>query len=368
MSGSWRIGVLPGDGIGPEVTAEAIKALHAVAACGGYDFAFIHAPCGGAALELAGEPLPDVTVELCLKCDAVLFGAVGGPSWDGLPRELRPEQAILGLRQRLGLYANLRPVRTRPSLAGVGPLKERHAGPDVDFIIVRELTGGLYYGPKRREALPGGGWRSTDTMVYSSEEVARIARLALRLASSRRGRLTSVDKANVLECSRLWREVVSAEAGHNCVALEHLYVDDCAARLVLDPARFDVIVTENTFGDILSDLGAVLAGSLGLLPSASLGDEGPALYEPVHGSAPDIAGRGLANPVGAILSAAMLLRHSLGLEAAASVVESAVDRVLAAGHRTADISGGGPSRSTQAVGDAVAAAIADIWAEGRQLR
>ncbi|MEW6524744.1 MAG: 3-isopropylmalate dehydrogenase [Bacillota bacterium] len=364
---NWQIAVLPGDGIGPEVTREAVKALATVAACTGRRLDFCEAPCGGAAVDVHGDPLPGHVLELCQRSHAVLLGAVGGPRWDGLPRENRPEQALLQLRKRLGVYANLRPIRLHPALAGVSPLKSGILSRGVDLVICRELTGGLYYGePRDRVAGQDGTITARDTMVYTSREVARMARVALELASRRRGRLASVDKANVLECSRLWREVVQKEAaGFPTVEVSHVYVDDCAARLVQEPHGFDVILTENMFGDILSDLGAVLAGSMGLLPSASLGATGPGLYEPVHGSAPGIAGRGIANPLGAILSAALLLEHSLGLPDEARVVEAAVARALERGYRTAEVAVAGEEAvSTAQMGDAVAGCIKEIFAEG----
>ncbi len=327
--------ILEGDGIGPEVTAEAVKVLRAVG-----DFHFRHALVGGAAIEATGSPLPEETIQASRMSDAVLLGAVGGPKWDGLPPARRPEAGLLELRRALGCYANLRPVRLWPGVDS--PVRAR--GP-VDFLVVRELTGGIYYGPRGRE-----GARAWDTMVYTKQEIERVVRLATSLARSRRGRLTSVDKANVLASSRLWRETVEEVVGQN-VHLEHMYVDNCAMQLVLEPERFDVLVTANLFGDILSDLGGALAGSLGLLPSAALGGETP-IFEPVHGSAPAIAGTGQANPLGAILSAAMLLRYGLGMVRQAEVVEGAVARVLEAGDVTPDLKPG--SRlTTSDVGDLV---------------
>jgi 3-isopropylmalate dehydrogenase len=338
------IAVLPGDGIGPEVTAAALEVLAAVGRRFGRSFETPHYALGGAALDATGEPLPTATLAGCRSAAAVLLGAVGGPRWD-TARE-RPEAGLLALRRELGVYANLRPVKLQPSLADASPLKaELLAG--VDLVIVRELLGGLYYGePRGRE-----GDRARDTCVYSEVEIRRVVTLAFRLAASRRGRLTSVDKANVLATSKLWREVTTAVAADfPAVQLEHALVDSFAMRLVLAPREFDVVVTENLFGDILSDEAGALAGSLGLLPSASLGDSGPGLYEPVHGSAPDLAGQGVANPTGAILSLAMALRHSLGQPEAASVVEEAVERVLASGVRTQDLGGyAGTMEFTRAV-------------------
>ena len=350
------IALLPGDGIGPEVVDAARRVLEAVAEHGGHALAFEEALIGGAAIDATGSPLPEATLALCRRADAVLLGAVGGPRWDDPAAAVRPEQGLLGLRRALGLFANLRPVAPHPALLDVSPLKpERLAG--VDLLVVRELTGGIYFGEKARERGPDGE-TALDVCTYSESEIERIVRVAADLARARRGRLTSVDKANVLETSRLWRRVASRVVAEEYpdVALDHLLVDSCAMQLVLQPARFDVIVTENMFGDILTDEAAVLAGSIGLLPSASLG--APAappdaaewatragLYEPIHGSAPDLAGRGVANPVGTILSAAMLLRHSLGLAAEAHAVEAAVAATLAAGVRTPDL--GGTARTAE---------------------
>jgi len=314
---------LPGDGIGPEVTAAAVEVLDAL---GG--FAYDERPFGGASIDAHGEPLTAETLAACRAADAVLLGAVGGPEWESGPR---PEAGLLALRAELGLFANLRPVRPVPALSGASPLRpERIQG--TDLLVVRELTGGIYFGEKRREE----GWAS-DLCAYTREEVRRIAHVAFRAA---RRKVTSVDKANVLETSRLWRETVTQVGGDYDVPLEHLLVDTAAMQLVSRPADFDVIVTENLFGDILSDEAAMLTGSIGLLPSASLGAPGtPGVFEPVHGSAPDIAGTGRANPLAAILSAALLLRHGLGREEDAARVESAVDRALAGGLRTADLGG-----------------------------
>lgn len=318
--------LLPGDGIGPEVTAEARLALEAVA---GDALAFEDGLVGGAAIDAVGTPLPEATLAAARRADAILLGAVGGPRWDALPLRERPEAGLLGLRRALDLYANLRPA---------------HWPGRVDLVIVRELTGGLYFSePKASgpgpDGDPDGAW-AVDTLRYTRREVRRVARVAFRLARARRKRVTSVDKANVLETSRLWRSVVEEVAReHAGVATDHVLVDACAMLLVRDPGRFDVLVTENTFGDILSDLAAVLVESIGTLPSASLGDGPPGLYEPVHGSAPDIAGRDLANPVGAILSAAMALELSLGMPGEAERLRSAVWAALADGVRTADMPG-----------------------------
>jgi 3-isopropylmalate dehydrogenase len=348
------IAVLSGDGIGPEVTAEAIKALRTVAGAGGHVFALHEAPIGGRAIRAGRPPLPPETLELCRRASAILLGAVGGPEWDGLPPDQRPEAGLLTLRRELRLFANLRPVRALPALLDAAPLR-----PDIlrgtDLLIVRELTGGLYFGEPRGRMVRAGRRAAVDTLPYTEDEIARVARVAFDAARLRRRRVTSIDKANVLHSSQLWREVVT-EIGREFpdVALDHMLVDNAAMQLVRRPAAFDVIVTENMFGDILSDETAGLVGSLGFLPSASLGEAGPSLYEPVHGTAPDIAGRGIANPVGAILSAAMLLRYALRLDAEAAAMEHAVDRTVAAGARTADSAAGGAALSTQAFGDEVA--------------
>lgn len=331
-----RIALIPGDGIGPEVTEAAVGILTAAAAKAGLTLEYTPCRAGGDAIDHTGLPLPAETVAAASTADAVLLGAVGGPKWDNVAPDIRPEKAILGLRKALGLYANLRPVKVTEALAAYSPLKaEIVAGADI--LIVRELTGGIYFGPKCESEVVEGVERAWDTEIYSVPEVSRIVRVACQAAKARRGKVTSVDKANVLASSRLWRRVAVATAGeYPGIELSHMYVDNCAMQLVLGPRHFDVVVTGNLFGDILSDEAAVVAGSIGLLPSASIGD-GPGLYEPIHGSAPDIAGQGIANPIGTILSAAMLLRHSLRAAAAAAAVEAAVDAVLAAGYRTADL-------------------------------
>ena len=331
--------LLPGDGIGPEVVREARSVLELIAARYGHTFTFSEHLIGGAAIDATCEPLPPSTLAACDRADAVLLGAVGGPKWDDPRAKVRPEQGLLAIRKALGLFANLRPVSVHPALASVSPLKsERIEG--VDILFIRELTGGLYFGwPRFREEL-GDRRRAVDTLEYNEDEIRRVVRLAFKLARTRKKRVTSVDKANVLESSRLWREVaIEVATEFPDVALEHQLVDSCAMRLVTAPRSFDVIVTENMFGDILTDEAAVLAGSLGLLPSASLGNgtSTRGLYEPIHGSAPDIAGKGIANPIGTILSAAMLLRHSLQLREEADAVERAVREVVADGARTADM-------------------------------
>jgi 3-isopropylmalate dehydrogenase len=344
-----RIAVLPGDGVGPEVIAQAKLVLRAVARHGDCELTLIEAPIGGAALESAGDPLPSETLAVCKGADAVLLGAVGGPRWDGVEPAKRPESGLLRLRRELQTFANLRPVKAYEALLRGTPLRAEVAR-GTDLVFVRELLGGIYYGPKRE-----GGGEAEDVCRYEVDEIRRVTRLAARLARARRGKLTSIDKANVLATSRLWRrtvaEVVAAEFPE--VDLEHVLVDACAMHLMRRPRDFDVLLTENLFGDILSDEASVLAGSLGMLPSASLGDAGsPGLYEPVHGSAPDIAGRGIANPLGAILSAALLLRHSLGMEAEAAAVEGAVERVVGSGPLTPDCVGDRLA-TTAEVGEAV---------------
>jgi 3-isopropylmalate dehydrogenase len=329
---SYRIAVLPGDGIGPEVTAEAVRALEAAGDRFGFHIATEFCAVGAAGLAASGEPLPADTRAAVTTADAVLLGAVGDPSLDNAPRHLRPETGLLALRQLLGVYANLRPVRLQPALLDRSPLREERLR-SVDLLIVRELVSGLYYGePRGREAD-----RAVNTLSYTTAEIERVARVAFEAARRRRRLLTSVDKANVLEVSQLWRETVARlGADYPDVRVEHTYVDTAAMRLVASPAAFDVVLTENMFGDILSDEAAVLVGSLGLLPSASLGD-GPGLFEPIHGSAPDIAGRGIANPLGAIASAALLLRHGLRLPEAADAVDNAITCALGTGLRTPDL-------------------------------
>jgi 3-isopropylmalate dehydrogenase len=345
-----HIAVLPGDGIGPEVTAEAVRALSAVAAQFGHDFTLTPLPFGGAAIDAHADPLPPDTLRACLASDAVLLGAIGGPQWSAPDAPLRPEAGLLKLRKELGTFANLRPVSVHPALRDASPLKpELLEG--VDLVFVRELTGGIYFGDKRRDA-----HGAVDVCSYTVAEIERIVRVAATLARARRGRLTSIDKANVLETSRLWREVCTRVISREFagLALEHMLVDSAAMHLIRRPQDFDVLVTENMFGDILTDEASMLAGSLGLLPSASLGTGSRGLYEPIHGSAPDIAGRGIANPIGAMLSAALLLRHSLALSAEAAALERAVHEALAAGVRSADLAArGAAGHSTRAVADAV---------------
>lgn len=346
--------VLPGDGIGPEVTAAAVAVLQAVADRHGHRFAFAEHDIGGAAIDRHGDPLPAATLEACRNADAVLLGAVGGPKWSAPNAPVRPEQGLLALRRGLGLYANLRPVQPHPATLGASPIKP-HLLAGVDLLVVRELTGGIYFGDKTRDAEG-----ASDLCRYSVAEIERVVRRACTLARGRRRHVTSVDKANVLETSRLWRETAERVVGEEFpdVTLEHQLVDSMAMHLLSRPRAYDVVVTENMFGDILTDEASMLAGSMGLLPSASLGDGDRGLYEPIHGSAPDIAGRGIANPVGAILSTALLLRHSLRLEAEAICVERAVGAALDAGAFTADLAGDGRALGTEAVAAAVIDALA----------
>jgi 3-isopropylmalate dehydrogenase len=344
------IAVLPGDGIGPEVAREGARVLSEVARLFGHQLELAEALVGGAAIDATGAPLPAETLALCRRADAILFGAIGGPRW-GPSARVRPEQGLLALRKELGLFANLRPVTVNPRLASSSPLRPEIVE-GVDLVVVRELTGGIYFGEKRRDA---DG--ASDVCSYTVGEVERVVRVAGRLARGRRRRITSVDKANVLETSRLWREVaerVVREEFPEC-RLEHQLVDSCAMQLVRRPADFDVIVTENMFGDILTDEASVLAGSIGLLPSASLGEGSRGLYEPIHGSAPDIAGRGVADPYGTILSCAMLLRHSLGLAVEARAVESAVERAIEQGALTPDLTADRPVGTSEAGGAVIGA-------------
>ena len=350
--------VLPGDGIGPEVTTAAVAVLRAVGRRYRHRFELHEHAIGGAAIDACGDPLPAATLAACRSADAVLLGAVGGPQWSDPRAKVRPEQGLLALRKALGLYANLRPVRPHPAAYGAAPIKQ-HLLAGVDLLVVRELTGGIYFGAKRRD-----GDRASDLCEYSVGEVERVVRRSCALARQRRGHVTSVDKANVLETSRLWREVATRVAGDEFpdITLEHQLVDSMAMHLLARPRAFDVIVTENMFGDILTDEASMLAGSMGLLPSASLGDGHLGLYEPIHGSAPDIAGRGIANPCGAILSVAMLLRHSLGLALEADCVEQAVSATLDDGVLGADLA---PAR---AAGTAqVAAAVSERIGTGCQV-
>jgi len=355
---TYKIALLGGDGIGQEVTPEARKVLEVVGRATGASFEFEPALVGGSAIDATGNPLPPSTLALCERSDAILFGAVGGPKWDDLPQETRPERGLLGLRKELDLFANLRPARCFPMLVDASPLK-RSVVEGTDIMVIRELTGGLYFGePRGREEFADGGARAINTMAYTSREIERVARVAFDVAMKRKKRLASVDKANVLVVSQLWREVVTrVSKDYPQVELEHVLVDNCAMALVQKPTHFDTILTENTFGDILSDEAAILAGSMGMLPSASLGGR-VGLYEPVHGTAPDIAGQGVANPIAAILSAAMLLRYSLDKGADADRIDAAVLRVLEQGHRTRDIVGAGAKMcGTKEMGDLISTEV-----------
>ncbi|HXN09934.1 MAG TPA: 3-isopropylmalate dehydrogenase [Steroidobacteraceae bacterium] len=350
-----NIAVLPGDGIGPEVTAEAVQVLHAIARRFGHELDLNEAVFGGVAIDHCGDALPAVTLEACLRADAVLLGAIGGPKWSAPDAPVRPEAGLLRLRRELGVYANLRPVSVHPALRGTSSLKPEIID-GVDLVFVRELTGGIYFGAKTRDAN-----HASDLCSYSALEIERIVRVAARIARTRRRRLLSIDKSNVLETSRLWREVCERviRTEFPDIQLEHMLVDSAAMHLIRRPRDIDVAVTENMFGDILTDEASMLCGSLGLLPSASLGDGTRGLFEPIHGSAPDIAGKDIANPYGAILSAALLLRYSLKLEAEARAVELAVHRAIADGVRTPDIVGlGHRAASTAEAGGAVVAALA----------
>jgi len=364
----FRIAVLPGDGIGPEVTAEAVKALDAVGAAFKHEFVYEYGLVGGIAMDEAGSPLPAETMRACRRADAVLLGAVGGPKWDDPKAPARPEDGLLALRKGLGLFANLRPVKVLPMLVDSTTIK-----PDVlkgvDLVVVRELTGGLYFGRPKREWRTPRGRRAVDTMSYSEGEIERIIRVGFELARLRRRKLVSVDKANILSTSRLWRQVaVELAPEYPDVELRHMLVDNCAMQLVRTPSEFDVVVTENTFGDILTDEASMLAGSMGMLPSASLGVRGGAktfsfsnafgLYEPIHGSAPRRAGQDMANPAATILSAAMMLRYSLGLPVEADAIERAVLQVLEAGYRSYDIMQEGKTKvGTMRMGDLIAAGV-----------
>ncbi|MEN6326661.1 MAG: 3-isopropylmalate dehydrogenase [Syntrophomonas sp.] len=351
----YKIAVLPGDGIGVEIVPEAIKALNAISERFGHQFEYQEALIGGAAYDVEGNPLPPATLELCRQSDAVLLGAIGGPKWDKLPVNLRPEVgALLPLRKELALYANLRPSVLFPGLLQASTIKEEVIE-GVDILVIRELTGGLYFGEKSREKTPDGGQKATDILSYSTYEIERIVRFAYGAARQRRKILCSVDKANVLESSRLWRETVMELAKeYPDVKTTHMYVDNCSMQLIRNPRQFDVIVTENMFGDILTDEASMLTGSIGMLPSASIGGQ-VGLYEPSHGSAPDIAGQNKANPLATILSAAMMLRHSFNLDEEAQLIEKAVKGVLAAGYRTPDLMEAGKKLlNTVEMGDMVA--------------
>ena len=363
---NFKVAVLPGDGVGPEVTTEAVKVMKAVGAKFGHGFDLVSGAIGGNAIDDYGTALPDETIAACKSASAILFGAVGGPKWDDARAKTRPEDGILAMRKQMGLYANIRPVKAYETLLGASPLR-RELLVDVDMVIVRELTGGLYFARPKRRWQTATGRRAVDTLRYTEKEIVRILEVAFDLARGRRNKVTSIDKFNVLETGRLWREIAT-EVGERYpdVELDHMLVDNAAMQMVRNPAQFDVVVAENTFGDILSDEASVLTGSMGMLPSASLaGAPGSkakrgrvSLYEPIHGSAPDIAGQGVANPIAAVLSMAMMLRLSLGLSAEADAVEAAVDGALAEGFRTPDIAAdGGNIVPTQEMGSVIAGAI-----------
>jgi len=352
----FNVAILPGDGIGPEIVGEALKVLNAVGKKFSTEFVATGALVGGASIDAHGKPLTDEVLELALGSDAVLLGAVGGPKWEGLDYSIRPERALLALRKELGLFANLRPAKIYDELIDASTLKPEVIE-GVDLLVVRELTGGLYFGtPKGVEKLPDGTERGVNTMVYTTPEIERIAKVGFEVARKRGKKLCSVDKANVLETTELWRKVViRVGKDYPDVELSHMYVDNCSMQLIRNPRQFDVIVTENTFGDILSDEASMLTGSIGMLPSASIGsDKRRAMYEPIHGSAPDIAGKGIANPIATILSAAMMLKYSFDMNEASDLIEDAVEKVLRRGFRTADIMQPGKTRvSCVEMGEAV---------------
>ena len=354
-----HICVMPGDGIGPEIVEEALRLLNAAAKKFGHEFSTEEALIGGSAIDATGTPLPEATVEACKKADAVLLGAVGGPKWDTLDPAIRPEKGLLGIRKALGLFANLRPATLFPELAGACLLRPDIVGKGLDLIVVRELTGGIYFGKPAGTEVRDGKRTGWNTMIYNEDEIARIAHVAFQAAQKRRNKVCSVDKANVLDVSRVWREVViEVSRQYPDVELSHLYVDNAAMQLVRDPSQFDVIVTGNLFGDILSDEASVITGSIGMLPSASLGSAQPGLFEPIHGSAPDIAGQGKANPLATILSIAMMLRHAFDMSVEADAIENAVHKTLQAGFRTGDIMEAGKTLlSTREMGDKVIACL-----------
>ncbi len=357
---NYKIALIRGDGIGPEIVDEAVKVIDKVGEKFGHTFRYVDVLLGGCATDAVGKSYPDGTAELCRSCDAVLLGAVGGPKWGSdKPAEQRPETALLAIRKDLGLYANLRPAALRPALAGACPLKKETADKGIDLLMVRELTGGIYFGKRDRYQTEDRGTEATDLMAYSEKEIERIGRRAFEMARLRRKKVSSVDKANVLETSRLWRSVMHRLAQeYPDVEYEDVLVDNCAMQLVRDPGQFDVVVTENMFGDILSDEASMITGSIGLLPSASMGDGAPALYEPIHGSAPDIAGQDKADPIATILSAAMMFRYSFQLCAEADAIEAAVDEALAQGWRTADIARQGEAViGTKRMGEVIRANI-----------
>ena len=352
----YQIAVIKGDGIGPEIVTEAMLVLEKVGAKFGHEFVFQEVLAGGCSIDVNGIPLTQETIDICKSADSVLLGAVGGPKWDSVESAKRPEKALLGLRESLGLFANIRPAMMYKALAGACPIKPEIIGDGFDIVVCRELTGDVYFGKHyRKESDCGWGEMGCDDMNYSVYEVERIARRAFEMARVRSKKVTSVDKSNVLETSRLWREPVTRVAQeYPDVELGHLYVDNAAMQLVRNPGQFDVIVTGNLFGDILSDEASMITGSIGMLPSASIGETGRGMYEPIHGSAPDIAGKGIANPIATILSCAMMLRYSFGLSDEADTIESAVEKALNDGHRTADIAYGGEKiLSTSEMGEKI---------------
>ena len=357
---NFKIAVIKGDGVGPEIVTEAMGVLEAVGEKFGHTFEFVEVLMGGCATDAVGKSYPDGTAEKCKACDAVLLGAVGGPKWGSdKPADQRPETALLAIRKDLGLYANLRPAALRPALAEACPLKRETAEKGIDLLVMRELTGGIYFGKRDRYDTPDRGVECTDLMAYSEMEIERIGRRAFEMARLRRHKVSSVDKANVLETSRLWRSIMHRlSEEYSDVQYEDVLVDNAAMQLVRDPSQFDVVVTENMFGDILSDEASMITGSIGLLPSASIGDTAPGLYEPIHGSAPDIAGQDKANPIATILSVAMMFRYSFHLSAEADAVEQAVDAVLAQGWRTPDIAKAGETAiGTQEMGRRIREAL-----------
>ena len=357
----YKIAVLKGDGIGPEIVNSALRVLKRLEELSGVSFEFEEGLIGGIAIDQKGEPLPQETLELCLKADAVLLGAVGGPKWDNLPTSKRPEKGLLQIRKALDLYANLRPAKVYEPLISASPLKEEVVR-GTDFIVIRELTGDVYYGEPRGIFTENGKRVGINTMKYTEDEIRRVVKKGFEVTLKRRKKLTSVDKSNVLEVSGLWRDIVEEEKkNYPDVEVEHLYVDNCAMQIVRRPSSFDVIVTGNIFGDILSDEAAVITGSLGMLPSASLGEK-YALYEPVHGSAPDIASKGIANPIATILSTAMMLRYSFNLEKLADAIEKAVELTLQKGYRTPDIYSEGCIKvGTEQMTDAIINSLEEIW-------
>ena len=351
----YKIAVVSGDGIGPEIVEQGLKVLDAVGEKFGHSFTYEKVLAGGCAIDATGCCLPDATIEACLKSDSVLLGAVGGPKWDSQPPKNRPEQALLGLRKHLGLFVNIRPATLYAPLAAASPIKQEIIGDHFDLVVLRELTGDVYFGKKWRDE----NGAAHDDMNYSVSEVERIAHRAFRMARQRKGHVTSVDKANVLETSRLWRETVQRiSREYPDVTTDYMYVDNAAMQLVRNPGQFDVLLTGNLFGDILSDEASMITGSIGMLPSASLGSTSRGMYEPIHGSAPDLAGKGMANPIATILSCGMMLRYSFGLRAEADAIEEAVNQVLSQGLRTADLAGPGDNPlSTEEMGSAIQRAL-----------